>query len=293
MRNNLAHTIHTPSVSILDAQDFDSIRNFLRKDIPSNLFMISWLENYGVFTPGRRDLFEWTGTVDRNLSSVALLINKRLLMLSSSNILDLNILAAHFEHYEHPIDHIVAKSTAVIPFWKAYSRRCPAPRLKRAQKFLLLRPERFEEGDDPECNLRLAKEEDLDAVFFASAAMHVEESLENPLDADPIAFRHHVQRRIQTDRTYVWIDKVGRLVFKADVSAQCSFGSQISGIYVPPSMRRKGFGRRAVRKLCSHLFSLGSPLLTLYVNCDNIAARSLYEDIGFGEHCDFHSVFVV
>ncbi len=262
--------------------------------------MISWLENYGVFTPGRRDLFEWVGVAgllrtgaEGHLNTVALLINKRLLMLAGSNTTDLNTLATHFESYEHPIDHIVAKSSDVVPFWDTYSKRCPKPRLKREQKFLTLRPDEYEKRDDPKCDLRLAKEDDLDSIFFASAAMHVEESLENPLDSDPIMFRRHVQRRIETERTYVWFDKIGRLIFKADISAQCSFGSQISGIYVPPSMRRKGFARQAIHQLCYSLFLAGSPLLTLYVNCENDAARALYKGVGFREHCDFHSVFVV
>ncbi len=292
MTNSVLHSEYLQSATILGAQDFDSIRNFLRKDIPSNLFMISWLENYGVFTPGRRDLFEWVGVFDRHhLNSVALLINKRLLMLTGSQTEEF---ASHFEQYECRLDHIVAKSSDVTPFWNAYSHCCPKPpRLKREQKYLILHPENHKTSSTFECELRVAQESDLDAIFFASAAMHVEESLENPLDSDPIMFRRHVQRRIQTERTYVWTDKVGRLVFKADVSAQSSFGSQISGIYVPPSMRRKGFGQRAVNQLCTDLFSHGSPLLTLYVNADNPSARSLYEKVGFQQHCEFQSIFVV
>ncbi|GEM_PF-1954136 len=283
-------------VRTLGSRDFDLIGHFLNRDPTPHLFMISWLENYGVLTPGRKDLFQWVGVFENELEALALLINQRLLMLSCPGVQadnELRILASHFGKYEHHVDHIVSPAMVVRPFWDFYKACCPPPRLVREQKFLSLFSEDLTVLDRHIPRLRLAKKSDLDAVFFASAAMHVEESLDNPLEKNPKQFRRHIERRIEMRRTFVSFDNVGRLIFKADISAQSSKGSQISGIYVLPSMRRKGHAKRCLHDLCAILFSEGAPLLTLYVNSDNYPARKLYEGLGFEDHCDFLSVFVV
>ena len=122
--------------------------------------------------------------------------------------------------------------------------------------------------------------------------MHTEETLEDPLEKDAVLFRRHIEQRIASGRTFVWFDENRRLLFKADISARCVYGAQLSGVYTPPSLRGHGLGRRGVAKLCELLFLQGFPLLTLYVNEDNAVARAVYQRAGFEHHTSYHTIFV-
>lgn len=278
-----------PVVTSLERQDFQTLDTYLQQDPPPHLFMFSWLENYGMTTPGRR-LFQWNGVFKQELVAASLLINQRLLLLSSTDRESTRLLANHLINLDKIVDHIVGEANAVRQFWEIYSQHTKA-RLQRSQKFLILRPTFYASYQENLPPVRTAKVSELDAVYYASAAMHIEETLDDPLKADPTLFRKHIEYRILSENTYVWFEK-GRLVFKADISAHSSCGAQISGIYVPKSMRKKGYGFRGVDALCRILFEEGFPLLTLYVNDENTAARNLYRKLGFKEHLNYHTIFV-
>ena len=138
----------------------------------------------------------------------------------------------------------------------------------------------------------MARRRDLEAVFLASARMHAEETLEDPLARDALHFRRHVEHRIENGRTYVWFDDHRRLLFKADISAQSAWGAQISGVYTPHSLRGQGIATAAMTSICDALFERGFPRVTLYVNRTNYAARRVYQKVGFRYHTDYQTVFV-
>ena len=66
--------------------------------------------------------------------------------------------------------------------------------------------------------------------------------------------------------------------------------AQIWGMYVAPETRRHGAGRALLRAAIEHARSIPAvDVVTLSVNCSNLAARSLYIDAGFvpwGIDCD-------
>ena len=116
--------------------------------------------------------------------------------------------------------------------------------------------------------------------------------VEDPLEKDANHFRRHVEHRIDNGRTYVWFDQHRRLLFKADISAQGSWGAQISGVYTPPALRGNGIATAAMTQICDALFDRGFPRATLYVNRTNEAARRVYAKVGFRYHTDFQTVFI-
>lgn len=149
-----------------------------------------------------------------------------------------------------------------------------------------------EVGPESYGSCRLANRRDADSVFWASARMHTEETLEDPLERDATHFRRHVEHRIDNDRTYVWVDEMRRLTFKADISAQSRFGAQVSGVYTPPNLRGRGIATRGMRDICAALFARGYPRVTLYVNAGNEPAKRVYQKVGFEYHTAYQTVFV-
>ncbi|NCQ33633.1 GNAT family N-acetyltransferase, partial [bacterium] len=64
------------------------------------------------------------------------------------------------------------------------------------------------------------------------------------------------------------------------------------GVYTPPLVRGQGIATRAMVDMCDALFKRGFPRIVLYVNDDNVAARRVYEKVGFTFHCPYETVFI-
>lgn len=287
--------------SILRSNHREHVVELLSRDVARNLFMLSWAENYGMASKRRNELFHFSGVWDREkLVGVALVITNRLALIESVDRQVSSFLGCWYRERGIIFEHIVSARESVEPFWEAYAGSpCDIPvRLNRHQKLFELERVRWMDRLESDTNtrwptgVRLATHEEIDPVFLASARMHAEETLEDPLQKDPGHFRRHVEHRIATERTYVWFDPGSRLVFKADVSAQSRFGAQISGVYTPPQFRGQGIATRAMHDVCDHLFKRGFPRVTLYVNQENAPALKVYDRVGFEYHCAYQTIFV-
>jgi predicted GNAT family acetyltransferase len=233
-----------------------------------------------------------------DLVAAALAIENRLLLLESHSKQSAHELGVWFRRHQIPLEHIVSGAEAVDGFWNGYSGGGDVPRARAdlAQKLYRLPRQRWQaqshaSSTDPS-GLRRADIGDVEAVLEASARMHLEETGIDAMTRSPHTFIRHVTQRIEFGHTFVIVDRHGELVFKAEVSAQSRYGAQISGVFTRAEKRRQGFGFRGLCALIDQLFSQGFPLVTLYVNSENIAARKLYEKVAFEPHCDYRTIFV-
>lgn len=289
-------------VSLLTPDDRAEVVKFLGRDIPKNLFMLSWIENYGLVAGRRPDLFHFRSVrCGDDLLAVMLVITERLALIETVDSDAARMLGDWYRKGGFRLEHLVSSTRAVEPLWDSYSEGGTHPtnraRLVRDQELYLMTREQWQlisKDLEPEQfgATRLARRRDVDAVFWASARMHTEETLEDPLERDANHFRRHVEHRIDNDRTYVWIDEMRRLIFKADISAQSSHGAQISGVYTPPNLRGRGIATRGMFDICRALFERGYPRVTLYVNGSNAPAKRVYQKVGFEYHSAYQTVFV-
>ena len=282
----------------VNADSATEVTRYLATDPVSNLFMLSWLDNYGIAPPARRDLFAFRTLRDASgaVDAVSLLIARRLVLIDSTAAARGAALGRLHADLPEPLEHVVSRRHSVTPFWSAYAERNGAhARLVRDQELYCLTREDWL-AEHPtrsrQTSVRRAASEHLDAVFWASARMHAEETLEDPLERDAEHFRRHVAHRIENGRTYAWFDDHRRLLFKADISAQSRWGVQISGVYTPAALRGRGLASAAMADICEDLFARGFPRITLYVNRTNGAARHVYRKVGFRYHTDYETIFV-
>ncbi len=143
------------------------------------------------------------------------------------------------------------------------------------------------EAGEPE--LRAARLEEVDAVAQASSRAHLEEMGSDPIVTSPTAFVGRVARQILEERVFV-LEREGRIVFKAEVSAKCPIGAQISGVYTHPEHRGLGLARRATGELARRLLA-EVPRVCLFVRVGNLPARRAYDRIGFRHTRDFRTLF--
>lgn len=138
--------------------------------------------------------------------------------------------------------------------------------------------------------LRRATPADLDVVYPASVAMHTEELGVSPERGGATRqYRARVADLIERGLTFIRLDQ-GRVVFKADVAASTPNACQVQGVYVDPACRNQGLataGMAAVVEISRHEIA---PIVSLYVNEHNTAARRVYEKVGFTQTAEFGTV---
>mgnify|MGYP006280123297 CR=1 FL=1 len=292
---------------LLFERHYDEIQRFLVRRIPTNLFQLCWLENHGVRPVSNPDLFAFRGIRNTRgeLQAISLVITDRLALLDARHEASARHLGRWYRREGISFDHVVSAEECVTPFWKSYSRsdadgakKGARARLDRLQvMYVLERDTWFEQIKERErrpepSGIRHAALRDLDPLFLASAHMHREETLVDPLDEDPDGFRQHVRHRVESNRSFVWFGGGRRLKFKADISASGYYGVQISGVYTTPRERGRGIATRAMYDICSRLFDDGVDRIVLYVNRDNEPAKRVYSKVGFRFHTDYQTVFV-
>lgn len=169
----------------------------------------------------------------------------------------------------------VGERAAVDALWAG--AQGGAARLFRAQRLYKLTADDLGPQVLPE--LRLANEQDLDALVAASAAMQKEDLGEDPLASDPDGFARRVLWRVRAGRTYL-VRRGGKVVFKVDIGTLCRHGAQIEGVWTDPAERGKGVATLGVGQICRTLLAR-LPRITLHVNEANQAAVRVYEKVGF------------
>lgn len=285
----------------LTESDHDDIVDRLTGRIPANLFQLCWLQNHGIQPVNRRKVYSFRGVRDLQggLRAVSLVITRQLAMIEADSAELARQFGTWYRRRGIRFEHIVSADDVVRPFWEGYRRQSDPvleARLDRSQTMYELEAESWRSdvgsSDDPvETGVRLATRDDLEPLYLASARMHREETLEDPLREDPGGFRSHVEHRVDNERSFVWFDR-HRLIFKADLSACGNYGVQISGVYTAPERRGQGVATRAMFDICDRLFDRGAPRIVLYVNDDNTPAHRVYEKVGFEPAVDYRTIFV-
>ena len=80
------------------------------------------------------------------------------------------------------------------------------------------------------------------------------------------------------------------LVFKAEVACATPDAAQIQGVWVPPHRRGDGLATAGMAAVVHQVRARISPTVSLYDNDWNLAARRVYERVGFVETARFATV---
>lgn len=183
---------------------------------------------------------------------------------------------------------IMGELEKVEEFWGHYADEGRPMRLAcRELLFELRRP--VDAAGEVE-GLRLAAPDDLDLIVPVQAHLVELESRVNPLDTDPEGFRARCLRRIQMGRTWVIVDE-GRLLFKAEVQADTPEVIYLEGVYVNPSVRGTGAGRKYMAELCRLMFAR-TRTVCLLVNEENERAHRFYRSCGFKLRSVYDTIFL-
>jgi len=142
----------------------------------------------------------------------------------------------------------------------------------------------------PDPAVRRVRIDELEVLMPASIAMFTEEVGISPIAGDGGSlYRARVSELVHLGRSFARIED-GRVLFKAEVGAATAAACQIQGVWVDPVRRGQGLSIGGMAAVVAACRASVAPVVSLYVNDFNMAARRAYERVGFRDVGTFMSV---
>ena len=142
----------------------------------------------------------------------------------------------------------------------------------------------------PDYGVRSGVRDDLPTLFPACVAMYTEEVGVSPIEGGSSdLYRARVSQLIGLGWSFVRYDR-DELVFKAEIACATPDAAQVQGVWVPPHRRGEGLASAGMAAVVQHVRARIAPSVSLYVNDWNVAARKVYERVGFVETTRFATV---
>ena len=132
---------------------------------------------------------------------------------------------------------------------------------------------------------------DVDLLARWSAAYEVEAlgEADSPRLRDKA--REETERAVREQRTWVLEDE-GRLVARSSFNTAIAEAVQVGGVWTPPELRRRGYGRAVVAASLLDARAAGVEKGILFTGEDNTAAQKAYEALGFRRVGDYSLVLL-
>jgi hypothetical protein len=277
--------LRTAGVRVLDSRDLDEVRCLLSRDAVGDVFVASRVEAGGL-DAWRLGAEVW-GFGDRGRLEA--------LCYSGANLVPVQAgpeaaraFADRARRQGRRCSSLVGPAEAVLAMWRVLE-----PHWGRARDIRACQPLLAIDGAPlvaPDPAVRQVRPDELETLLPACIAMFTEEVGVSPLLGDGGAlYRARVQELIAHGRAYARFE-AGVVLFKAEVGAATSAVCQVQGVWVHPSLRGRGTGTAGTAAVVEAARTAHAPLVSLYVNDYNIAARRSYEKVGFRQVGTFASV---
>lgn len=144
---------------------------------------------------------------------------------------------------------------------------------------------------EPDVRVRRVVMDELDVIYPACVSMFTEEVGTNPEAGNKHGYRARVAHLIAQGWAFAVIED-GEVLFKAEVGAATPASCQVQGVYVTPRLRGSGLAAPAMAGVVEQARTSIAPIVSLYVNDYNAAARRVYEKTGFEQVGTFATVLM-
>ena len=277
--------LKTSATRVLEARDLPEVMRLLTRDPVADVFVASRIEAAGL-DAWRLGAEVWGYGERGRLES---------LCYSGANLVPVQAgpdavvaFADRARRQGRRCSSIVGSASAVRHLWQLLRPYWGEARDVRDEQPLLAIEGPPSVAPDPA--VRRVERSETDILLPACVAMFTEEIGVSPtLNDGGALYRARVQELIAQGRSFARIED-GRVLFKAEVGAATRAACQVQGVWVAPELRGQGLsvaGTAAVVELARRHVA---PVVSLYVNDFNTAARRAYRRVGFDEVGVFTSV---
>jgi predicted GNAT family acetyltransferase len=173
---------------------------------------------------------------------------------------------------------IVGPRESVAPLWELLEPSWGPAREVRPHQPLLATSTPSPVPPDP--LVRRVRPDELDLLLPACVAMFTEEVGVSPVALDGgAAYRARVGELIRSGRSFARIED-DRVLFKAEIGSVTPSACQVQGVRVAPELRGQGLSVPGMAAVVDASLREIAPVVGLYVNDYNTAARATYERVG-------------
>jgi uncharacterized protein len=272
-------------VRVLDDRELDAVRDLLDRDPVANVFVSSRIESAGL-DPWRLGAEVWGFIAGGRLAA---------LCYAGANLVPVGASADACRGFAEKArrqgrrcSSIVGPRDQVALLWSLLEPTWGLPRDVRPHQPLMAISDAPKIAPDP--LVRRVRPDELDILYPACVAMFTEEVGISPANGDGGSlYRARVGELIGQGRAFARIED-GRVVFKAEVGAATQEACQIQGVWVDPALRGRGYANGGMAAVVAQAQETVAPVVSLYVNDYNTAARAAYTRVGFVEVGSFMSV---
>lgn len=278
--------LRTSSVCrVLDGRDLDEVLALLDRDPVAHVFVASRIESSGL-AESRLGAQVWgfgeRGRLESLCYSGANLVPVR----ASADAV--RAFADRARRQGRRCSSVVGEADSVLPLWRLLEPHWGRPREVRANQPLLELAGPPAVAPDP--LVRRVRPDEVDVLLPACVAMFTEEIGISPNVGDGGSlYRARVQELVAQGRAYARIEG-GAVLFKAEVGAVSAQVCQVQGVWVHPSLRGRGLSEAGTAAVVDLARRHVAPVVSLYVNDFNEAARRAYARVGFQQVGTFTSV---
>ncbi|MCX4819729.1 GNAT family N-acetyltransferase [Streptomyces sp. NBC_01142] len=184
---------------------------------------------------------------------------------------------------------IVGPAESTAQLWRLLEPGWGPARDVRGHQPLMV-TEQLADGIEPDPYVRRIRKDEMDVIMPACISMFTEEVGISPMTGDGgLLYQARVAELVGAGRAFARIDD-GKVVFKAEIGAATSQACQIQGVWVAPEFRGRGLSETGMAAVLRYALADVAPVVSLYVNDYNTAARAAYRRVGFSEVGAFMSV---
>ncbi|MFD5425761.1 GNAT family N-acetyltransferase [Streptomyces sp. NPDC127084] len=185
---------------------------------------------------------------------------------------------------------IVGPAEATAQLWRLLEPSWGPAREVRSHQPLMV-TESMPDDVAPDPYVRRIRKDEMEVIMPACVAMFTEEVGVSPLAGDGgLLYQARVAELVGTGRSFARVDGDGKVVFKAEIGAATPQACQIQGVWVAPEYRGRGLSETGMAAILRFALRDVAPVVSLYVNDFNTAARAAYRRVGFREVGAFMSV---
>ena len=272
------------AVRVLDDQDLPDALELLDADPIANVFVRSRVDSCGL-APWRLGAEMWGYHSGSRLSGMC--YSGANLVPVAGDAEALHAFAARCRRVGRRCSSIVGRTELVAPMWAELDPWGPAREVRECQPLMAIDTP---PAVAPDPKVRRVRPEELDLLLPAAVAMFTEEVGVSPIGPDGGAlYRARVGELVTAGRAFARIERAS-VVFKAEVGAVTAAACQVQGVWVRPDRRGEGLAAPGMAAVVREAQLAMAPVVSLYVNDFNVAARLAYERVGFRQVGTFMSV---
>ncbi len=277
--------LRTSSTRVLEARDLEEVRAVLAQNPVEDVFVASRVETCGA-DPWRLGAELW-GYGERGALQSICYAGANLVPVQAS-LEAARAFAERARRQGRRCSSIVGPAQVVAEMWRLLEPSWgPARDVRPSQPMMAID---HDPVVAPDPGVRLVAPHEVDVLLPACVAMFTEEVGVSPLTGDGGAlYRARVEELVALGRAWARIEG-GAVLFKAEVGASTRDVCQVQGVWVHPSLRGRGVGTAGTAAVVEQARRTVAPVVSLYVNDFNLAARRAYERVGFHQVSTFASV---